>query len=112
MRLERTDARGGSFVKLLPRMSSFLQYALLALTAVLVPPMFALVTATLAVEDLARSGSHTVLATAQTVDLSRQMVEELPIMERLARTRRAMGDDPEYAKLYERSRADFVVAAD
>ena len=92
-------------------MSSFLKYALLALTAVLVPPMVALVTATLAVEDLARSGSHTVLATAETVALSRTLVEDLTRMERLAKTRRAMGDDAEYAKLYEEQREDFVVAA-
>lgn len=92
-------------------MSSFLKYALLALTAVLVPPMVALVTATLAVEDLARSGSHTVLTTAETVALSRTLVEDLTAMERLARTRRAMGDDREYAKFYEDKREDFVLTA-
>lgn len=107
MGLERSPVRGGLFVRL-PRLSSFLQYTLLALTAVLVPPLAALVTATLAVEDLARSGSDTVLAAADTVDLSRKLVEHLNAMERLARQRRALGDDPKLAELYEDRRHSFV----
>jgi hypothetical protein len=92
-------------------MSSFLQYALVALTAVLVPPMIALVTATLAVEDLARSGSHTVLATEKTIALSKELIQDLTAMERSALQRRAYGDDPEFAGRYEDRRAGFVVVA-
>ncbi|MEQ1508395.1 MAG: HAMP domain-containing sensor histidine kinase, partial [Myxococcota bacterium] len=94
----------------LPRISSFLQYALLALTAVLVPPSVALVHATLAVDELARSGSQTVIDAARTVDLARAVAEHVTAMERLARQRRVLGDD-ELGALYETRRREFVEIA-
>jgi two-component system sensor histidine kinase GlrK len=74
-------------------MSSFLRYALLALTAVLVPPAIAMFNATWWVEDLARRGAHTVVAAAETTDLARSLVEHVNGLENLARKRTALGGD-------------------
>ncbi|MEZ4240925.1 MAG: HAMP domain-containing sensor histidine kinase [Myxococcota bacterium] len=91
----------------LPRLSSFLTYALVALTAVLVPPSAGLVRVTLAVEQLAETGSRTVLDAATTADLARSLAEHVSAMERLARQRRTLGDDA-LAPLYEARRQEFV----
>jgi two-component system sensor histidine kinase GlrK len=74
-------------------MSSFLRYALIALTAVLVPPFVAMLTATLAVEDLASRGATTVVAAAETTELARSLVEHVYGLEGLARKRAALGGD-------------------
>jgi len=74
-------------------MSSFLRYALMALTAVLVPPVVAMITATLAVEDLASRGATTVVAAAETTELARSLVEHVNGLEGLARKRAALGGD-------------------
>jgi len=74
-------------------MSSFLRYALIALTAVLVPPFVAMFTATLSVEDLASRGANTVMAAAETTELARSLVEHVYGLEGLARKRAALGGD-------------------
>ncbi|MEQ1569870.1 MAG: HAMP domain-containing sensor histidine kinase [Myxococcota bacterium] len=93
----------------IPRITSFLQLALLALVAVLVPPTIALGTALVSVEQLARQGSNTVLDAARTVDLARSVAEHVTAMERVARQRRALGDaDHVLLDRYELRRAELL----
>jgi two-component system sensor histidine kinase GlrK len=91
----------------IPRVSSFLQYALLATAAILLPPSAALVTATLSLDELAETGSQTVLDAATTVELARKLVEHANQMERFARQRRTLADE-RYADLYLGRRDEFV----
>lgn len=76
--------------------SSFLSWTTFALAVVLLPPYLALVTTTVQVNRLARTGASAVLDAAERAQLSRGLIEELSGIERAARQQHELallGDD-------------------
>jgi len=89
------------------RPTSVLQLALIAFALVGVPLIFALVTATLAVDRLASQSRQSIRQAIQIIDAGRALVEELTGMERNARQYQLLGD-AELLESYLRRRDNFL----
>ncbi len=86
--------------------TSLYTWLLTAFSAVLVPPLLAVVLAIVAVGQLAEDGERAVLDSVQAVDRSRAFVDDALALERHARRVRVLGDAESLA-LYETRRRAF-----